>query len=88
MYVIHSHYATESVEGGSMTLREKLIESWPSPIVARAEVGRFTGGLLHPRTVANLDSLGLGPAGKITVGRRVAYDRDALAMWLESRVQA
>lgn len=67
-----------------MTLSQKLIESWPSPIVARAEVGRFTGGLLHPRTLANLDALGVGP-GKITVGRRVAYDRDALAKWVEDR---
>ncbi len=67
-----------------MTLSEKLIESWPSPIVARAEVGRFSGGLLHPRTLANLDALGVGP-GKIVVGRRVAYDRDALAKWVEDR---
>ena len=67
-----------------MTLSKKLIESWPAPLVARAEVGRFSGGLLHPRTMANLDSLGEGP-GKITIGRRVAYDRDQLATWIESR---
>ena len=70
-----------------MTLREKLVESWSSPLVARAEVGRFSGGLLHPRTMANLDALGEGP-GKITIGRMVAYDRDALAAWVESRVKA
>lgn len=69
-----------------MTLREKLIQSWPSPIVARSEVGTFTGGLLHPRTMANLDSNGTGP-GRITIGRRVAYDRDVLAKWLEDRVK-
>ncbi|GAB1411206.1 hypothetical protein MASR1M90_23600 [Desulfovibrionales bacterium] len=67
-----------------MTLSEKLIQSWPAPLVARAEVGRFSGGLLHPRTMANLDALGEGP-GKIVVGRRVAYDRDQLATWIESR---
>lgn len=81
----------------SISLSQKLIASWPSPIVARAEVGRFSGGLLHPRTMANLDAQGVGP-GKIVVGGRVvagqvrggrvAYDRDALAAWLESRVQA
>ena len=68
-----------------MTLSEKLIASWQSPIVARAQVGTFSGGLLHPRTMANLDALGAGP-GKIVAGRRVAYDRDELARWLESRV--
>lgn len=67
-----------------MTLSKKLIESWPSPIVARAEVGRFSGGLLHPRTMANLDAKGEGP-GKIVIGGKVAYDRDALARWIESR---
>lgn len=67
-----------------MTLKQKLIESWTAPIVARAEVGRFSGGLLHPRTMANLDALGEG-CGKIVVGRRVAYDRDALAAWIEQR---
>ena len=67
-----------------MTLSQKLIESWPSPIVARSEVGRFSGGLLHPRTLANLDALKQGP-GKIVIGGKVAYDRDALARWIEAR---
>lgn len=67
-----------------MTLSEKLIASWPSPIVARSEVGRFSGGTLHSRTMANKDALGEGP-GKIVIGGKVAYDRDALARWIESR---
>jgi hypothetical protein len=67
-----------------MTLSEKLIASWPSPIVARAQVGVFSGGTLHPRTMANRDALGEGP-GKIVIGGKVAYDRDALAKWIEAR---
>lgn len=70
-----------------MELAQKLIDSWPSPIVARSQVGVFSGGLLHPRTMANLDAQHQGP-GKITIGRHVAYDRDALAAWLQSRMQA
>lgn len=69
-----------------MTLSEKLIESWSAPLVARAEVGRFSGGLLHPRTMANIDAQGIGP-GKIVVGGKVAYDRDGLARWVESRAK-
>ena len=73
-----------SVKGVFMTLSEKLIASWPAPLVARAQVGAFSGGLLHPRTLANLDALKQGP-GKIVIGGKVAYDRDALARWIESR---
>ena len=68
------------------SLAQKLIDSWPSPIVARSQVGVFSGGLLHPRTMSNLDNLGKGP-GKITIGRNVVYDRDALAAWIESRMR-
>lgn len=67
-----------------MTLSEKLIASWQSPIVARSEVGRFSGGVLHPRTMANKDALGETP-GKIVLGGKVCYDRDALAKWIEDR---
>jgi len=64
---------------------QKLKENWPSPIVARHEVGKFSGGLLNPRTMANCDSLGTGIPGKITVGRRVAYPVDALIESMQGR---
>lgn len=67
-----------------MTLSEKLIASWPAPIVARSEVGKFSGGILHPRTMANLDSLGQGP-GKIVIGGKVGYYTEVLAKWTEAR---
>ena len=69
-----------------MSLAEKLIASWPSPIVARTKVKEFSGGVLHPRTMANLDAQGEGP-GKIVIAGRVAYDRDGLARWIESRAR-
>ncbi len=64
---------------------KELKENWASPIVARHEVAKFSGGLLNPRTMANYDSLGTGVPGKITVGRRVAYPVDALIEWMEKR---
>ena len=64
---------------------QKLKENWPSPIVARHEVGNFSGGLLNPRTMANCDSLGTGVPGKITIGRRVAYSVDDLIKWMQER---
>lgn len=66
----------------------KLKASWPSPFVARREVGKFSGGLLHPRTLANIDSdcNRLGPPKIKLNGRGVAYDRDGLIDWLLDRM--
>lgn len=63
---------------------DTLIENWPSPIVARSQVGVFSGGVLHPRTLANLDSLGQGP-GKIMVGNRACYSTQKLVEWMKRR---
>lgn len=65
-----------------------LIKSWPSPIVAREEVDKFSGGILHCRTMTNLDSKGLGPKGKFSVGRKVAYDVRLLVEWMQQRQAA
>ena len=62
-----------------------LAARWPSPFIAREKVGEFTGGIIAPKTLANLDSTGEGPKGRITVGRKVAYPVAELIIWLESR---
>jgi hypothetical protein len=62
----------------------ELAEVWGAPIVTRSDVGKFSGGLLHPRTMANLDSLKKGP-GKIVVGGRVCYATRALVAWMKAR---
>jgi hypothetical protein len=60
-------------------------DKWPSEIVAREEVGRFTGGVMTPKTQANLDSVGEGPTEVIRIGRKVAYPLTSYIKWLESR---
>lgn len=70
---------------GSMDVFDQLVEAWGAPLVARSEVGRFSGGLLHPRTCANYDSLGIGCKGKVTIGQRVAYETVSLAAWMRER---
>jgi hypothetical protein len=67
---------------------QKLAEKWPSAIVARTDVERFTGGLLSGRYLANLDCKGLGPHKKIQIGGKVAYDLDDFIQWLENRAKA
>ena len=60
-----------------------LKESWSSSFVAREKVGIFSGGILHPRTLANLDSKGEGPRGRIRINRKIAYPVDSLIAYLE-----
>lgn len=65
-----------------------LRDRWPSPYVAREKVGEFSGGILHPRTMANLDALGQGPKGRIRMnGKKIAYPVDELIKWMQSRCQ-
>lgn len=65
---------------------DQMKEKWPSGIVSRSEIGKFTGGILSPGTMANVDSMGLGPE-RMTIGRKVAYPVDSLVQWLIGRTQ-
>lgn len=55
------------------------------PYIARREVGRFLGGMLTGKTLANMDAAGKGPAVAYSVGRMVVYRREALLEWLQER---
>lgn len=39
-----------------------LVKEWGSPFVKRSEVGKFSGGLLNPKTLANQATRGEGPS--------------------------
>ena len=62
-----------------------LAEKWPSPFVARQEVEKFTGGIMSVKYLANLDCQGLGPKGRLKVGRKIAYPVCDFISWLEAR---
>jgi hypothetical protein len=62
-----------------------MAANWPSPIVARTEIEKFTGGLISEKYQANLDSAGKGPEGRIRIGRKVAYPVNAYLTWLKER---
>lgn len=63
---------------------QEMSARWPSAVVARVEVGRFTGGLISAKYLANLDSMGQGPK-RITCGRKVGYPVNDLVAWLRAR---
>jgi hypothetical protein len=63
---------------------DTLADNWPSPIVARSEIKNFSGGLLHPRTMANRDSLGES-TGKMMIGGRACYSTRKLVAWMKAR---
>jgi predicted DNA-binding transcriptional regulator AlpA len=66
---------------------EQMAEKWPSAIVARREVFKFSGGLLNPRTLANLASRGEGPP-QVKMGTQIVfYPVSDLVAWLRARVQ-
>ena len=61
-----------------------LAERWPSAIVSRQEVRKFSGGIISEKSLANLDSQGLGPAGRLRIEREIAYPVHSLIIWLEA----
>lgn len=62
-----------------------LAEKWPSTIVARSRIKQFTGGMMSPGTLANLDSQGQGPPCQVKIGRNIGYVVGPLIKWLEER---
>lgn len=66
-------------------LFQDMASKWPSTWIARTEIERFTGGIISEKYLANLDSAGKGPAGRVRIGRKVAYPVMEFVKWLESR---
>ena len=65
-------------------LLASMADKWPSSVIARTEVERFTGGIVSEKYLANLDSEGRGPEGRVRIGRKIVYPVDAFVKWLES----
>jgi len=55
------------------------------PVFSRVVAAQLLGGLMSVGRLANLDSLGQGPQGRISLGRKVGYERSAFIVWLRSR---
>ena len=65
----------------------QLIKNNPSGFILRKDLTEKTGGLLHGRTMANLDSLGIGIPGKIMIGnRKAAYPVAEIVRYLQEKI--
>ena len=74
---IEKNIAVKSIENAG--------KNWGSTYVARRQIEQFTGGALSQRTMANLDSVGKGPAEAFKIGRNVVYPVESLCEWLIAR---
>jgi len=63
---------------------KELVERWPSAFVSRTDAGKFSGGAVTSKSLANHDSAGTGPE-RFRVGRKVVYSAEGLAQWLQNR---
>mgnify|MGYP006273295583 FL=1 len=65
---------------------EKIIREnaskWPSTFLTRSQVPTFTAGALTSKTMANLDSQGLGPSERFKIGSKMAYPVENFTEWL------
>jgi hypothetical protein len=75
---------------GELTEIAKIIDqmaaNWGSNIVARKEIGRFSGGILSPKTLANMDSKGEGPEGRFIICNQTAYPIQKIIKFMKDRV--
>jgi hypothetical protein len=64
---------------------DDMARKWPSAIVSRQEVGRFSGGAVSPKLCANEDCNRTGSHGRFNIGRRVCYPVVDFCNWLRDR---
>ena len=55
---------TYKIVGDEDMIIRNIFKNWRSPFITRDQLYEVTGGLIHPRTIRNLDSLGQGIKGK------------------------
>ena len=68
-----------------MDIFDEMAKKWPSEIISRTEIKKFTGGGISPKTLANADSEGEGPRGRFVLGRKICYPTKEVVKWLRSK---
>lgn len=62
-----------------------LEQSLP-PTWARTQTPKLTGGIFAAQSLANYDSMGIGPP-RAQLGKRVIYEKASFIAWLASKLR-
>ncbi len=91
-YYLNYNYQNENYnknpyiqDTNSKPILKDLEESLPA-IFTRQTASKAIGGLISPKTLSNLDSLGEGPP-KIKIGSKVGYEKTSFINWLKQRLK-
>ena len=63
---------------------EHLSRNAPETL-SRKKIHELTGGLLTEKTLANMDSEGIGIQPRFRMGGKIFYQRDSAIAWLKNR---
>ena len=63
----------------------EVLSSKSPEIITRKKLQELTGGLVSEKTLANLDSEGVGIQPRLRIGGKVVYPKDAAIAWLKKR---
>lgn len=85
-FKIDSESKIDSAKNGKPDL-SAIIKNNPAGFIPRQKISEATGGLIHPRTLANLDSLGQGIPERFRVGRKICYPVWAVIRFIEERIE-
>ncbi|MCR4555193.1 MAG: hypothetical protein K5766_00060 [Alphaproteobacteria bacterium] len=67
---------------------ENLGNEWPSPFVARSEIGNFTKGLYKPRSMNTFDGRGTGISRRLRLGTKIFYLKEDVIEWLKKKIKS
>ena len=73
-------------EVGSSQFFDVIEKELPS-VFTRQHAAKVLGGIVSPKTLANLDSLNQGPSVRVRVGSKVGYEKESFMRWLKGRVR-
>ncbi len=64
---------------------KKMLEDWPSPLIARSKIGEFTKGAYKPNTFAVYDSSKCGVTPRFKINKKVFYFTTDVISWFIKR---
>lgn len=70
---------------GLSEIEQELFDMWQQelpPVIAREKIGDFLGGLVKPSSMNVFACSGNAPEEAYRIGRKIAYKRDSLLLWL------